>query len=82
MTFKYFSIQYFTIYRQYFLIKFWNNFHEYLIQHFLKSGGAKDYLRREKVPGTAPYNIERSDNHSFIYKEGLTSAVTFNLALY
>ena len=32
-----------------------NNFHEYLIQHSLKSGGAKDHFRQVKVPGTAPY---------------------------
>ena len=32
-----------------------NNFHEYLIQHSLKSRGTKDHLRRGKVPGTAPY---------------------------
>ena len=47
--------QYFTIYRQYFFIKIWNNFHEYLIQHSLKSGGTKDHFRRVKVPGTSPY---------------------------
>ena len=43
--------QYFTIYRQYFFI----NFHEYLIQHSLKSGGTKDHFRWVKVPGTTPY---------------------------
>ena len=32
-----------------------NNFQEYLIQHYLKSGGTKDHFRRIKVPGTAPY---------------------------
>jgi len=32
-----------------------NNFHEYLIQHSLKSGGTKDHSRRVKIPGTAPY---------------------------
>ena len=32
-----------------------NNFHEYFIQHSLKSGGIKDHLSRVKVPGTAPY---------------------------
>jgi hypothetical protein len=32
-----------------------NNFHEYLIQHSLKSGGTKDHFRQVKVPGTAPY---------------------------
>jgi hypothetical protein len=31
----------------------WGNFHEYLIQHHLKSGGTKDHFRRVKVPGTA-----------------------------
>ena len=32
-----------------------NNFHEYTIQHSLKSGGTKDHFKRVKVPGTAPY---------------------------
>ena len=32
-----------------------NHFHEYLTLHSLKSGGTKDYFRRVKVPGTAPY---------------------------
>jgi len=32
-----------------------NNFHEYLIQHSLKSRGTKDHFRQVKVPGTAPY---------------------------
>jgi hypothetical protein len=32
-----------------------NNFHEYHIQHSLKSGGIKDHFRRVKVPGNAPY---------------------------
>jgi hypothetical protein len=32
-----------------------NNFHEYLVQHSLKSGGTKDHFRRVKIPGTAPY---------------------------
>jgi hypothetical protein len=32
-----------------------NNFHEYLIQHSLKSGGTKDDFRWVQVPGTAPY---------------------------
>ena len=31
------------------------NFHEYLAQHFLKSGGTKDHFKQVKVPGTAPY---------------------------
>ena len=30
-------------------------FHEYLIQHSLKSGGTKGHIRWVKVPGTAPY---------------------------
>jgi hypothetical protein len=30
-------------------------FHEYLIQHSLKSRGTKDNFRRIKVPGTAPF---------------------------
>ena len=29
-----------------------DNFHEYLIQHSLKSGGNKDHFLRVKVPGT------------------------------
>jgi len=45
--------QYFTIYRRYFLLKF-EQFHEYLIQHSLKSGGTKDHFRWVKVPGTTP----------------------------
>ena len=32
-----------------------NNFHEYLAQHSLKSGGTKDHFRQVKVPGTTPY---------------------------
>ena len=32
-----------------------NDFHEYLIQHSLKSGGTKDHFRQIQVPGTAPY---------------------------
>jgi len=32
-----------------------NNFHEYLIQHTLKSGGTKDHFRHVKVPGTTSY---------------------------
>ena len=53
--FKMFQVyQYFTIYRWYFLLNL-NNFHEYLIQNSLKSGGAKDHFRRTKVPGTTPY---------------------------
>ena len=31
----------------------YQNFHEYLIQHSLKSGGTKDHLMWVKVPGTA-----------------------------
>ena len=46
--------QYFTIYRQYFLLKFEKNVHEYLIQHSLKSEGTKDHFRRVNVPGTTP----------------------------
>jgi hypothetical protein len=30
-------------------------FHEYLIQHSLKSGGTKDHCGRVKVPGSVPY---------------------------
>ena len=40
-------------------IPFLNNFHEYLIQHSLKSGGTKDHFSRVKVPGTAPYRKAR-----------------------
>ena len=40
-------------------IPFFNNFHEYLIQHSLKSGGTKDHFSRVKVPGTAPYRKAR-----------------------
>jgi len=32
-----------------------NIFHEYLIQHSLKSGGTKEHFRGVKVPGTTPY---------------------------
>ena len=35
--------------------KIWTIFHEYLIQHSLKSGGTKDHFRWVKVPGTATY---------------------------
>ena len=31
------------------------NFHEYLIQHSLRSGGTKDHFRQIKVPGTTTY---------------------------
>jgi hypothetical protein len=43
--------QYFTIYRQYYSLKF-EKFHEYFIQHSLKSRGTKDRFRWVKVPGT------------------------------
>ena len=44
MAFNIFQVyQYFTIYRWYFLLKF-EQFHEYLMQHSLKSGGTKDHL--------------------------------------
>ena len=33
--------QYFTIYRWYFFIKIWKKIYEYLIQHYLKSGGTE-----------------------------------------
>ena len=53
--FQYFPVyQYFTVYRHTFY-KNLNNFHEYLVQHSLKSGGTKDHFKRVKVPGTAPY---------------------------
>ena len=32
-----------------------NNFHEYLIQHSLKSGDTKDHFRQLKLPVIAPY---------------------------
>jgi hypothetical protein len=34
---------------------FYKYFHEYLIQHSLKSGGTKDHFRQVKVPDAAPY---------------------------
>jgi hypothetical protein len=37
-----------------FLLKF-EQFHEYLVQHSLKSGGTKCHFRWVKVPGIAPY---------------------------
>jgi hypothetical protein len=46
--------QYFTINRWYFLLIF-EHFHEYLMQHSLKSVGTKDHFRWVKVPGTIPY---------------------------
>jgi hypothetical protein len=49
-----FQMFYAKISRRYFLLKF-EQFHEYLIQHSLKSGGTKDHFRQIKVPGTAPY---------------------------
>jgi hypothetical protein len=30
------------------------HFHEYLIQHYLKSGGTKYHFKLIKVPGTSP----------------------------
>ena len=36
-------------------IKNLKTFHEYLIQHSLKSRGTKDHCRRVKVPGSVPY---------------------------
>ena len=47
--------QYFTIYRQYFLLKFEQYSWISYLQHFLKSGGSKDQFRWIKVPGTTPY---------------------------
>ena len=46
--------QYFTIYRQYFLLKF-EQYSWISYTTFRKSGGTKDQFRRVKVPGTAPY---------------------------
>ena len=49
--FKSFNI--FQVY-QYFTIFFYlNNFHDYLMQHSLKSAGTKDHFRQVKVPDTA-----------------------------
>ena len=42
------------------------NFHEYLIQHSLKSRGTKDHLRWVKVPGTAPYR-KACVSYNFVY---------------
>ena len=44
----------FTICRQYLLLRF-EHFHEYLIQHSLKSGGTKYHFRQIKVPDTTPH---------------------------
>ena len=51
--FKYFSRLPVLHYLQ--VVLFFINFHEYLIQHSLKSGGTKDNFRQVKVPDTAPY---------------------------
>ena len=49
------STSLFTRGTSFFFYKNLNNFHEYIIQHSLKSGGYKDHFRRVKVPGIAPY---------------------------
>ena len=55
-TFNIFQVyQYFSIYRQYFLLKFEQYSHEYLTQYSLKLGDTKDHFRQVKVPGTVPY---------------------------
>ena len=46
--------QYFTIYRQYFFLKF-EKFSWYLMQHSLKLGGTNYHFKWVKVSGTAPY---------------------------
>ena len=47
--------QYFTIYRQYFALKF-EHFHKYLVQYnTIKSGCTKYHFKWVKVPGTATY---------------------------
>ena len=38
----------------FFLLKL-NNFHEYLVQQSLTSGGTKDHFRQVNVLGAAPY---------------------------
>jgi len=54
--FQYFSLVLVIHYLQVVLyIKNLNTFHEYLIQHSLKSGGTKYHVRWVKVPGTTPY---------------------------
>ena len=42
---------YFTIYRQYIILKF-EHFHKYLMQHSLKLGGTSYHFKWVKVPGT------------------------------
>ena len=67
-TFNIFQVyHYFTIYRQYFLLKYLNIFHEYLFQHSLWSGVTKDHFRQIKVPGTAPCWNKGLSLLSFIY---------------
>ena len=57
MAFNIFQVyQYFTIYRQYFFTKKFNNIHDYLIQYSLKSGGTKFHFKW--VPPPPPF-IER-----------------------
>ena len=44
-----------------------NIFHEHLIQHSLKSGGAKDHFRQIKVPGTALTERPEIINKSYMW---------------
>jgi len=54
--FQYFSsLPVFQILTAVLFIKNLTNFHEYLMQHSIKSGGTKDNFRLVKVPGTASY---------------------------
>ena len=59
---------------------YWNlsNFHEYLVQHSLKSRGTKDHFRWVKVPGAAPYwkacmhkEFPCSSNSTYSYIQGI-----------
>jgi hypothetical protein len=45
-----------------------NNFHEYLIQHSLKSGGTKDHIRQEKY--LVPPLFGRPELCIILYKKG------------
>jgi hypothetical protein len=56
------AYQNFTIYRWYLYSLNWNNFHEYLIQHSLKSGGTKDRFRQIQVLYQKAYIKPMSNN--------------------
>ena len=45
-----------------------NNFHDYLIQHSLKSGGTKDHIRQEKY--LVPPLFGRPELCIILYKKG------------